>query len=453
MNNHRITELLGGKELEKNFIVDAEYVDIQWRVQDSSERDLLFFKGNHIKYKKELLDRKIGVCFVDSQEVYNELEGNKVLLKSNDWLNIQNSILNDFYPVPNNLNIIGVTGTNGKSTVVKFIEQIFLMNKESIVTCGTLGLFINGEKASDFFLTTPSFIDCRKILYKYKNIKNFAFEVSSHALSQERFYKIPFNQIGWTSFSQDHLDYHKTMEEYFNEKLKLKNYSLNPFCIPAREEKLKELLNDHDFQESPLINVYPPVGLFSVTFNKSNYELALDLSQKSLNRDLNIELGAIETVPGRFQIYSWKDNFFIVDYAHTPDALINICSELKKSYENYELITVFGCGGDRDRDKRPKMAEAVEAYSDKIILTSDNPRFEDPVQIVNDAQKGFKNQNNHLIIVDRKEAITKSFELINRPSVVLVAGKGHENYLDIKGVKHEYSDASLIMELIESRND
>ncbi len=365
------------------------------------------------------------------------------------WIEAQKRVLDAFYPLPNDFACIGVTGTNGKSTVVKFIEQIFMQNNLSIVTCGTLGLSINGDKKKDFLQTSPSYIDNRKLIYENKDQKNFAFEVSSHSLSQERFYQIPLKVVGWTSFSQDHLDYHQTMESYFESKKKIVEHSKEKLIVPARDKDLLSMFEKGFVNESCVIEEYPQGGIFSANFNKNNFELALSLTEALLGKRVDYNLEKISVVPGRFQLIPWKEHFFIVDYAHTPDALKNICEQVKNNFQNYCLITVFGCGGDRDRTKRPLMAQAVEKYSDKVVLTSDNPRFEDPEQIVEDTKKGFKNLEKHMVIVDRKEAIKKSLELIEGPSVILVAGKGHENYLDIKGVKHDYSDERFIKELIK----
>ncbi|MGI4991306.1 Mur ligase family protein [Halobacteriovorax sp. GFR7] len=352
-----------------------------------------------------------------------------------DFYKLQEELVEELYPVNREVKLIGITGTNGKSSVAHLCQLILNANGLSACSIGTVGV-IKGESEvmESLSATTPSFIDLRRIIFKLKDINYFCLEVSSHALEQERVKKMKFDSIGWTNFTQDHLDYHGTMESYFNAKAKLANYSESNFIIPRSQEiEFKSKLN-FDIASS-VENIYGEE--FNLSYNVDNLELAFALCDRASSLKLNRKI-KLSLPKGRFNLFRKGDSVFIVDYAHTPDAIVNICRETKKHFDSYDIITIFGCGGDRDRTKRPKMLSAALEFSDKVVVTSDNPRTEDPNEIIKDILEG----NNEVvdIIVDRKEAIHTYVKEYERPTAVIIAGKGHEEYQDINGVKYHFSD-------------
>ncbi len=346
------------------------------------------------------------------------------------------------YPI-NDKKILAVTGTNGKTTTVEFVRQLLVNKNIGVLTIGTLGVYLNEKKQNDFSLTSPDYIDLRKALYHYRGgYEVCALEASSHAIEQKRLYGLGFASLGWTSFSQDHLDYHKTMDAYFEAKLKLAGKD-KKFVTSPRASDLNKRLGDRA-QQSEKVELQDPPDFLKGAFNKINLEVALGCLKEAGVQIEKEELNVLAPPPGRFNIIEIKGRTFVIDFAHTPDALLNIGAELKKSYPKRELVTVFGCGGDRDRAKRKLMGEAASDFSDAVVVTSDNPRTEGPQQIMNDVLEGVSAP--YQAIVDRAEAIRYSFDKY-KSAVILVAGKGHEPYIDINGEKRPYSDEETIRSL------
>jgi UDP-N-acetylmuramoyl-L-alanyl-D-glutamate--2,6-diaminopimelate ligase len=284
-------------------------------------------------------------------------------------------------------------------------------------------------------------------------------ELSSHALVQNRLFDILLDKAAWTSFSQDHLDYHRTMEEYFDAKLLIERKYLKEnqsLLIPVLEKVLYEtILKQAPNTRVKLAKTLDERGLgktleerplfYHSTYNQSNAELALQLNADLFGeKDIqNIQLKDIKTPPGRFSIIELgSENLAIVDYAHTPDALVNIGAAIKNAFPTHKLTVVFGCGGNRDKTKRPMMGKAVSDFANKIIVTSDNPRDESPEDIIIDILSGIK--VGYEAVVDRKKAIHAALESIEEKEIILIAGKGHEEYQEIKGVKHPFSDFSIV---------
>ncbi|MFG1500462.1 UDP-N-acetylmuramoyl-L-alanyl-D-glutamate--2,6-diaminopimelate ligase [Halobacteriovorax sp. XZX-3] len=358
-----------------------------------------------------------------------------LVVDDNDFYKLQEELVEELYPINREVKLIGITGTNGKSSVAHLCQLILNANNLDACCIGTVGVVKNeSEIMESLSATTPSFIDLRRIIFKLKNITYFCLEVSSHALEQERVKKMKFDSIGWTNFTQDHLDYHGTMESYFNAKAKLAKYCDTSFIIPRSQKN--EFQDKLDFDLAPETkNLYGEE--FNLSYNIDNLELAFALCERACGIKLNKNI-KLSLPKGRFNLFRKGDSVFIVDYAHTPDAIVNICRETKKHFASYDIITLFGCGGDRDRTKRPKMLAAALEFSDKVVVTSDNPRTEEPADIINDILEG--NESEVDVVVDRKEAIHKYVREYKRPTAVIIAGKGHEEYQDIKGVKHHFSD-------------
>ncbi len=446
-----IQEILGGITINsngENFKVE----DICWKTSFSNKESVLFFKStvNSHKYIDSLESFRV-VVFGDESMYEKSKSESKILISKDDWLNSQKLILDELYPIGDE-KIIGITGTNGKTSVSCYLEKLFIHDGKSVLRVGTLGEYLNGEKLSESSLTTPSFIDIRKLLFK-NSFDVAIFEASSHSLEQERFYKLKFSLAGWTNFSQDHLDYHETMDEYFKAKLKINNH-LESEKILTSDESL--LLKNKEVFKTTKSMIFTKQAIDSnkslgLDFNQKNIELSFGLFEEISGKKSSLNPIALLPARGRFNFIEFKDALVVIDFAHTPDALEKICNSLKKMNEDKKLVVLFGCGGDRDRLKRKLMAQAVEKYADKVFLTSDNPRSEDPMQIINDALEGFKKPDEVNIEVDRESSIKNALSEIEN-NILLIAGKGHETYQEIMGVKNYFSDFDIV-ELELSRQE
>jgi UDP-N-acetylmuramoyl-L-alanyl-D-glutamate--2,6-diaminopimelate ligase len=386
------------------------------------------------------------------------------------------------------LAVSGVTGTNGKSTTAWIIRHLCNTVGRPCGLIGTIRYELPGisEPASR---TTPESIDLQRMLAVMRDggFRAASLEVSSHALVQERVGALEFDAAIFTNLTQDHLDFHGTMDDYFEAKARL--FTGLPF---QTSKKGKAVINIDDRYGRRLLDKIPksvPVITFgqgsgcafrasSVRSNALGTTFQLDAKGRSyLVRTpliglfnvyntlaalaavsvMGIELrravaaaATIPQVPGRMERVPAKRNFqAFVDYAHTPDALENVLRSLRQIAPS-RIITVFGCGGNRDRSKRPLMASAAEMLSDKVIVTSDNPRGEEPMAILREVEKGFRGAS-HEIYVDRESAIRRAVELAGPKDLILVAGKGHEDYQEINGERHPFDDVRVTARAMASR--
>ena len=434
-----------------NIPKELQGINIQWKTQDSDLNSFLFYTlresgQNQISIARERLkSSKFKYCFINSTEAINL--PNVLSIKNEVFKMLEEELLNALYPYKEDIFKIGITGTNGKTTTIDLVRQLAILKKLNVLTVGTLGVYLNEKQVENFNLTSPSYIDLRKTLNKYsEEIDVFAMELSSHALVQNRSGSLIFDKIGWTNLTQDHLDYHKTMEEYLKAKKivfkKIKN-NMKVF-IPKSQTELVRRINKEKKIELVSVESVLKNPFFKMNYNLDNLSLAIN-SLSSIT-SFNVEDFEKLTPPdGRFNIINYLDSYIVIDYAHTPDALESISRELKISFPENNLITIFGCGGDRDKSKRPQMASAARKSSDYLIVTSDNPRFENPEQIIRDTIVAL--EGDFEICIDRKAAITKGFKMLNK-SVLLIAGKGHENYIDQDGIKRPYSDLQTVQELM-----
>lgn len=425
--------------------------DIQWKIQDSSPSDALFYRLPDQRsetlelMRQRLSSSKHGLVFINSSKV--DGVDKAIFLGGADAFFEARSALVDFlYPIPEK-KYVAITGTNGKTTTVDIIRQLlFSTGSARAITIGTLGVYLNNDKIEDFSLTSPDYIDLRKILFKHASRFDIcALEASSHAIDQQRLGDIIFDAIGWTSFSQDHLDYHKTMENYFEAKRALLKKSKSAFIVSPRAAKLMEVLGE-DAIEAPEASALEN-DFFKSSFNRINLDVALGCLGVLGMKFSKDKLETLRAPPGRFNVIKKGSRFFVIDFAHTPDALENICSELRRAFPDKKLVCVFGCGGNRDPRKRAPMGEAVAAFADHVVVTNDNPRFENPEDIIKDILPGLKGSS-HEVVIDREKAIAaaaKKFE----SSVVLIAGKGHEPYLEIQGEKRPYSDKAALEKVLD----
>ena len=379
-----------------------------------------------------------------------------------------------------NLKIIGITGTNGKTTTAFLIYHLLkeMGRKSSLI--GTIK-YIIGPKAYKANLTTPGFIELRRLLKKSENAGSrfVVMEVSSHALAQGRVKGLKFSHCVFTNLSRDHLDYHKTIDNYFNTKKKLFFSQGAPFSLINIDDqygkkifkKVKRGLSfaitaQADFKAENII-LGKRNSCFDLLFSGKSYPIKTRLLGR--HNVLNI-LGAVGLVsslgfplsrvvkavsafgPVVGRLEPAASDIFI-DYAHTPDALDNVLKALREvGYE--KIICLFGCGGDRDKGKRRAMGQIAARAADFTFITSDNPRSEEPGKICSQIEKGFK-KNNYFIIVDRRKAIREAIKVFLKNKVskscLLIAGKGHENYQIIKDKKISFSDKRVVKELLNMK--
>ena len=394
----------------------------------------------------------------------------------------------NFYGHPaRKLKLAAVTGTNGKTTTTFLIKHIC---EKAGLRCGLIGTvhYEIGERILPAIRTTPESLDLQELLAQIVNAscRAAAMEVSSHALAQDRARGLEWNVAVFTNLTQDHLDFHGTMESYFDSKAKLfaqlgsQRKKPKPVAIVNIDDRYGEQLLDRigkrvavvtygmsvraDFRasnyrvefsgtsyqldargKSYLVRV-PLIGRFNVANSVAALAAANALGISL--RDAVLSLGKSPQVPGRLELVPAKRQFQVfVDYAHTPDALRNVLKTLRE-LEPHRLIVVFGCGGNRDRQKRSLMGEMVDRHADYAIITSDNPRKEDPNAIVEEIEKGFR-LSRYEKIVDRTQAIGRAIALAQPRDIVLIAGKGHENYQEFADYTVPFDDIQVARRAIE----
>src|ERR1051325_114739 len=388
---------------------------------------------------------------------------------------------------PRKLRMAALAGTNGKPTTTFLVKHIC---ENAGLRCGLIGTvrYEIGERILPAIRTTPESLDLQELLAQIANAgcKAAAMEVSSHALAQERTRGIEWNVAVFTNLTQDHLDFHGTMEKYFEAKAGLftelagQKQKTKPVAIVNVDDRYGQQLLDKldkkvgvltygmgaraDFRasnyraeftgtsyqldargKSYLVRL-PLIGRFNVT-NSIGALAAAEALGISL-RSAVVSLGKAPQVPGRLELVPAKRQFQVfVDYAHTPDALGNVLKTLRELQPN-RLIAVFGCGGDRDRQKRPLVAEMADRLADYSIITSDNPRKEDPGAIIAETEQGYRS-NHYEKIVDRTEAINRAVALARARDIVLIAGKGHENYQEFADYTIPFDDIQVARRAIE----
>ncbi len=388
----------------------------------------------------------------------------------------------NFYGNPSeNLKLVGVTGTNGKTTVSSLLYQLFKKAGYKVGLLSTVKVMVD-DKTYDATHTTPDSLSINKYLQLMNDegVEYCFMEVSSHGIHQSRTEGLHFEGGIFTNLSHDHLDYHKTFAEYRDvKKLFFDQLPKSAFVLVNIDDKngLVMLQNTKakkytyalksyaDYKAQILENQFSGLLLklndnevwtkLIGNFNAYNI-LAIYATADLLGLETveNLRLiSELESVSGRFQYLVSDDKITaIVDYAHTPDALKNVLETINSiRTKNEELITVVGCGGDRDTTKRPKMGHIASALSTKVIFTSDNPRSENPADIIEQIEAGVEPQNYKKIvsIIDRKQAIRAACQMANSNDIILIAGKGHEAYQEIKGVRTEFDDYKIVNELLK----
>lgn len=370
------------------------------------------------------------------------------------------------------LKLIGVTGTNGKTTSCYLTYQMLNMLGVNTAYIGTIG-FQHKDEIIELNNTTPDVLTIYKLLYHaYENkCEAVVMEVSSQALSYDRLFGINYSIISFTNLTEDHLDYHKTMENYLKAKLLILNHLKKDAVITANmddKEYIKFKKENHKFLTFGINGDYKikstdinPINTkLNFSFNSKDYNVTIPLTSKfnvynyltmlSIVNSYGLDIediikntNKLHAPKGRCEAYPVNNGYAVIDYAHTPDAVEKVITAYNELKTN-RVITIVGCGGDRDPKKRPIMGDIATRLSDYVILTSDNPRTEDPKKIMDDILNGVKT-NNYEVILDRKSAIKKGIDIMEKGDILLILGKGHENYQIIGREKHHLDDAEEVL--------
>lgn len=423
------------------------------------------------------LGAKVIVCESEPSSVNDDL----TIVQTDNSAEALGIIAANFYGRPaDKLKLVGITGTNGKTTCATLLYDLFINLGYSVGLLSTVENKIN-DKVLDASFTTPDALELNQLMNEMveTGCSHCFMEVSSHALVQNRVAGIQFTGGVFTNISHDHLDYHKTFDEYIAaKKLLFDGLPSEAFALVNADDRRGAIMLQNtkaeknrfaiksmaDFKVRLIHNTlqglelnfdgvdvwFKLIGEFNAYNILTVYSTAILLGEdkEAVLSGLSMMQGA----RGRFEkVANEAEVMAIVDYAHTPDALENVLGTIESlRTKNELLVTVVGCGGDRDNSKRPKMAKIAAQLSDKVILTSDNPRTEDPRQILEDMRKGIpkSNERNVIVIEDRKEAIRTACNLVNGGDIILVAGKGHETYQEVNGVRHHFDDKEVLEELL-----
>lgn len=400
-----------------------------------------------------------------------------VVPSTKDW--IQKYIVDNYKDEVNKLRIIGVTGTNGKTTTCFLTYQALKKLGVNAAYMGTIG-FYYGDTKYELNNTTPEILD----LYSYfiealeHGVTDVVMEVSSHSLCEKRVEGLEFSEVAFTNLTEDHLDYHKTMENYLNAKLLI--------LKQIKKDGVVIVNNDDDYGKYFEVGNYKTLGysgdnykildysqtdkgtLISFMVDGKNYEVETNLRSKfnvynyltclALLNNLGFSIDEIAEVTksiyppkGRCEQIAVNGGEAVIDYAHTPDAVDKIISAFLENKKG-KVITIVGCGGDRDPLKRPIMGNIASEKSDYVIFTSDNPRTEDPKAILDDIVKGVR-KDNYEVEIDRPIAIRKGLDMIGKNDVLLILGKGHEDYQIIGHTKHHLDDAEEVKKYLEAHKN
>ncbi len=423
----------------------------------------------HDYIKQALLNGATRVVLEQDQELSCE---KKLVKDTKKWLD--DYLVNHYAAQINELTLIGVTGTNGKTTSCFLIYQLLKKLGQKVAYIGTIGYYYEDD-FQELPNTTPNILDLYDLILTAleKGCQYIVMEVSSHALDLQRIAGLKFKIVGFTNLTQDHLDYHKTMENYLKAKLKIIDY--------LKEDGILIVNNDDSYSKYFKFKQRKTFGFEKGDYVAEEYKDKIEKSYLKL-KTKNISYEIILNLKNKFNIYNYllvfavldslgfakeeiisktkeiyppkgrseqikvKKGLAIIDYAHTPDAVLKIITSFKEN-SSAKIITIVGCGGDRDPKKRPIMGDIATTYSDYVIFTNDNPRTEDPTKIMDDIIKGVK-KDNYEIIYDRKEAIFKGLSLIKTNTILLVLGKGHEDYQIIGYEKIHFDDREVIEEFL-----
>lgn len=430
-------------------------------IKDNSKEvvngDIFIALGNGHNYVEEAIANGAKQVIVE-KGLYNI----DTLVVNDTHAYLVNYLKENYYDSIKDINLIGVTGTNGKTTTSYLIYQALNGLNVSCAYIGTIGFYLNGER-KELKNTTPDILEIYEMLLKCKeeNIQYVVMEASSQGLDMHRLDGLHFKYAIFTNLTQDHLDYHKTMNNYLKAKLKLFNISdigivniddsYSKYFIDEKSitygkngdyniEQYDVSLNGLDFKVNNILYHSKLIGKHNI------YNL---LAVITLLSTMNLDTKIIEKLNppiGRMDVVKKNENLIIIDYAHTPDAVEKIISSVKELNPN-KIITIIGCGGNRDKTKRPIMGNIAVNNSDHVIFTTDNPRNEDPMEIIKNMIQNIDTFN-YEIIVNREKAIIKGIQLLEKNDILLVLGKGHENYQIVGNKKYDFDDKKIVLKNI-----
>ena len=471
------TQVIGNKEVEiKEVNIDSRQV---------REGDLFMaMRGTQTDghaYIASAIEK--GAVAVLCEDLPEQLNNGVTYIQVKESEDAVGKLATTFYGDPTSkLKLVGVTGTNGKTTIATLLYNTFRYFGYKVGLVSTVCNYIDDEAVPTEH-TTPDPITLNRLLGKMADCGcKYAFmEVSSHSIDQKRISGLKFAGGIFTNLTRDHLDYHKSVDNYLRAKKKFfDDMPKNAFCLTNLDDKNGMVMTQNtrakvytyslrslsDFKGKLLESHFEGMILdfnnrelsvqFIGKFNASNllavFGAAVLLGKQE--EEVLVALSTLKPVSGRFETVRSPEGYTaIVDYAHTPDALVNVLNAIHGVVEGKgQIITVCGAGGNRDKGKRPLMAKEAAKLSDRVIITSDNPRFEEPQDIINDMLAGLDKDDlrKTISIVDRREAIKTACMLAQPGDVILVAGKGHENYQDVKGVKHHFDDKEVLSEIMKS---
>ena len=463
---------------------DLEVADIQIDSRKASKGSVFIAIKGVQADGHQFIDKAIqqGATAIVCEQLPKDLQEGITYLQVSNAHEATAYMAHNFYGEPSKkVKLTGVTGTNGKTTIATLLFKLF---SKLGYKCGLISTVQNqiGDEVIPSTHTTPDAVSLNALIAQMADAgcTHVFMEVSSHAIHQHRITGLSFAVGIFSNITHDHLDYHKTFDEYIKVKKAFFDGLANgAYAISNADDKRGAVMLQNtnakklfyslktvaDFKGRILDNAltglqmtvndkevhFRLIGEFNAYNLLAVYGAAVSLGENS--DEVLTALSMLTGAEGRFDyVISNQLIIGIVDYAHTPDALENVLATIKKLRKGHEqIITVVGCGGDRDKTKRPIMAQTACDLSDRVILTSDNPRSEDPADILKDMEAGLSSaaRRKYISITDRKEAIKTAVTLANSEDIILVAGKGHEKYQDIKGIKHPFDDKAVLREMFE----
>ena len=477
----KISEIMHGIECSVIGHADIDIKSLQYDSRNVTDGDLFFcisgFEQDGHKFAQSAVDNGAAALVVTKE--LPEIDCTQILVADSRKTMAQAAC--NFYGQPSKkMKMIGITGTNGKTTTTYMMKRIAEKAGFKVGLIGTIQNMI-GDKVLHTERTTPESIDLQHLLYDMyeAGCGIVVMEVSSHSLVLDRTYGIEFDVGIFSNLTQDHLDFHKTWDEYIAAKAmlfaqsKISVINTDDDCAQvmidsAKGEVFTYSIDNVSAFKAENIVMHNSSTEFTCSYNGK--ELCFDVAipgrftvynslaaasaaiMAGISEDIALDgLKSIEGVPGRFESLPTHNGCtLILDYAHTPDSLENTL-KTAKGFAKGKVVSVFGCGGNRDKTKRPKMAEISVALADFTVVTTDNPRFEVPADIIKDIVAGIADEykNNYICIEDRREAIYYALKNADTDDVILLAGKGHETYQEIKGVKYDFDEKVIVAQIVE----
>jgi UDP-N-acetylmuramoyl-L-alanyl-D-glutamate--2,6-diaminopimelate ligase len=481
LNSLHVIQVTG--EVQRRDVADIVY-DSRKVQKNSVFVAISGYKTDGHRFLQEAINKgAVAVVVEDDSAIPDELISHsqiaKILVK--DCRKALAELSKGFYKDPSSkLKLIGITGTNGKTTTTFILKNILQSTGNKTGLVGTIANYV-GDVKIDSKLTTPESNDLNKLFYDMieAGCSHSIMEVSSHSLVLNRVYGLDFATAIFSNITSDHLDFHQSFEEYLNaKKILFDGLSSDSFAVINADDKNSDAIikntkakivsygvSDNSDYQIKNINYNLNGTDFSITHNRVDYKIHTSLigtfnaynaaSAFAAAHCFGVEVNKIaeginsaSQVPGRFEVLGTGKKKAIVDYSHTADSLEKTLQAVREIVkEKNQIITVFGCGGDRDKTKRPAMGKVASELSDKVFVTSDNPRTEDPYEIIKDIIKGIS-RDNYEVEENREEAIKNAIQRSDDSTVILIAGKGHENYQEINGVRNHFSDQEIALKYL-----